>query len=522
MLLSDTSFYQDLVEPSNRLRFLTESMPDFVHDRRRSRPRFVNLKQDIKNDPHGTMVRVKKPFLKHGKKKNYLWKPYPLIDEFMIRDHVSRSVEHRGGIKHFLTTYDDDQPVSWFYLDFDIHASDYDTVEYFSQKEKLFDNVDKMTALSYEHGFDALYTSSPGRLRRFWIKGVEEGIHVQGLHCWLRLSSPLNPAELRPMLNSFVEKHGFDCEHSCTGKHRPIRLGGQLWGDMCEPDPMKMELCPVLLPQIATKRRLNNRNAFNRFALVVNTWDKLEPFDVSLLNPERNEEIRSKPKIRINSASIQISDDVDDGNTFDALWDSKLMTKCLMQFSWNPDVVDDAVDWLAPQFKRMILSKRHSETCSHPAKLDELLRKCYLHGCDSVEATEKSTGFALDDILRIRRTLSVDIQRFPAFAQKKYRMSINDVGKARRFFTLIQEWNGRVFHKNAWECFGRRTQFTRFMKTFPIFIEADPYSMGQSDGEFVRSGNKCRQYAISPALLDEYDQKERQSNTPRSERAVWD
>lgn len=418
-----------------------------------------------------------------------------------LRNSINRKDRSRVRKKWFFATYPDASSVSFFQFDLDRHYSAEMLPDERAEMDHAFRvQVQCIQQMAADVGCDVVFTTSPGDIiGGAWnseTKKWEGGEHIQGLYAWIKLERPVKVAKLREYVAALKEYYGIECESSLNAASRLIRLPGQRFVEIADP-----ENATILHHEEKPSHGLA------RFA---DAWFEAHPAKLKKLfgpawswkDRENEEPVKTVRKTRrtptklvpvrevtvVGSSSGQ---SLDEPNTFLAATSRKICSRITIKYQGQRCYFDKAVQ----EAKHELCSIRPStsKTCSSPSLLDSTVRRWmdwYFSKFNSERCSASSRD--IEDARRIRSSLLLDECFVFRFLDKRVHLRFREEKILSKIFAKMKEWRGRIHCHVLYELAGGRTAWFRLRnKLKGFFVVVDEWKL-----------KKCRQWAWSEAVIN--------------------
>lgn len=450
-------------------------------------------------------------------KNNYSW----------VRHHLF----HKRGGKHkalwLFTTYEDKALVNWIQFDLDRHHAAGATPDEKAEVDHLFrQQVRTLRDIADEQGFDIVWTTSPGDLDPF------DGRHIQGLYAWIKLDRRIRVADLRRFATAFKARHLLEMECCWDSKHRNIRLGGQEFVEIADPETISI-INPVKKQQ---------REALGHFAVA---WQSARPANASCLFDEcvawyeaqqqrETAAAQSEPAVsdtqprstasrnpglpgRVSTrrtrraggyvpASLPTrSALLGEQNTFKAATDARICSLLVRKYRGDRACFEIAVKEGMTELRA--IRPATSKTCGSPTRLRSTVTRWmnwYFKNFRPERCVSKAriTDRDVEDRKRVAYCLGLDRAR--VLRHLKHRnLTYHEKSILSRFLDLAQKWNFRVAVKAIYDgpkaiC-SKPEWFTLVRKIQGILFVIREKQVEEG---------KCRQWAFAPSFVQRLQQTE--------------
>jgi hypothetical protein len=492
----DQTYFSTFLQPANPYRFGTEQ---FAMPRMKKTIRHANSKDDLargyKIGTHGPYAL--KRLDAHGwSNKKQTGTAFNALRNSIIRKDTSKIRK-----KWFFATYSDDSSVSFVQFDLDRHYSSDMLPDERAEMDHAFNQqVQSIKEMAEEVGCDVVFTTSPGDiLGGSWSKETkkwEGGEHVQGLYAWIKLENPVKVSKLREYVQAIKEYYGIECESSVDAKNRLVRLPGQRYVEMADP-----ETATILHEEEKPAHGLA------RFA---DAWFEAKPANLKkLFSPAwswKNQEIKksvktvkSKPVLaktvvpvrNVTVVGASSSQSLDEPNTFLAATSRKICSRITIKYQGQRCYFDKAVQ----EAKQELCSIRPStsKTCSSLSLLESTVRRWmdwYFTKFDSGKCFASSRD--IQDAERFRSSLLLEESFIFRFIEKHVHLHFREKKILSAIFAKMKIWRGRIHCHVLYELAGGRTAWFKIQnKLKGFFVVLDEWEL-----------KKCRQWAWSKTVIN--------------------
>jgi hypothetical protein len=486
----DQTYFESFLKTADRYRFCTEvvSIP-----RQKTTLFAVNTKEEI--------------FAGH--KTDWLGRERPLkrLDSYgwsngketgtpfnAFRNSIHRRDDSKLTKRWFLVTYPEESYVSSFQLDLDLHYDEGMTSFERDEIDHQFkQNVIAIREMAEEVGFDIVWTTSPGNLiGGSWSQENgcwEGGNHVQGLYAWIKLEKPVKVKKLRKYVTALKEFYGIECEASVDVRNHPVRLPGQRYVELVDPETME-----ILHPAEKPAHTLSWFAEAWHAAKPANLKALFEPAvafkkkQSSIVSPRS---FSSKTVKNVHVEGCSSDDALLEKNTFKAATDRRICSRITIKYQGQPVFFDQAVE----EAKLELFSVRpsSSKTCRNP----HLLHATCKRWMDYYFSTFDSSRCLIsrrdkDDVKRFSSSDSLDLAMLVRFLKDRFHLSFRECSIVRSVFEKMQIWKGRIYCKVLYELAGGRRSWLALKKKLQGYLViTDEWEM-----------KKCRQYGWGQRVLD--------------------
>jgi hypothetical protein len=446
--------------------------------------------------------------------KNYSW----------VQHHLSRKKSGNNKAMWIFTTYDDETAVNWMQLDLDRHYAPGMTADEKAEIDFYFhQQVRNLQDVADEQGFDIVWTTSPGDLDPF------DGRHIQGLYAWIRLDRDIRVVDLRRFIAAFMEMNLLDIECCWSTKHRNVRLGGQEFVEVADPETISI-IHPV-------KKR--QREALGHFAVA---WQAARPANAARLfkdalawyraqqqkastapssasasehqaepttggnpglsgrasSPHTRQTRRHAPASLPATAAL-----INEPNTFKSATDALICSLITRKYRGDKSQFETAVQEGMAQLQA--IRPATSKTCGDPHRLRSTVTRWmdwYFKGFrpDRCSSGARLTGRDAEDRKRVEYCLGLDRARI---LRHMNNLTYDEKTIASRFLDLAEKWNYRVAVKAIYDgpnalC-SKPEWFNLLSKIKGILIVVDQKQI---------EDRKCRQWALASWFVQDIKQAE--------------
>lgn len=379
-------------------------------------------------------------------RKNYSW----------IKHHFFRKRSETTTVNWIFSTYDDDAIVNFLQFDFDRHYPTGATPDDKAEIDHLFfQQVQILHEIGDEQGFKIVWTTSPGDIDSFTKK------HVQGLYAWIKLDQHYEVGELRRLFAAFKEYHGLEVECCWDSRHRNIRLAGQEFVELADPETVTI-LHPV-------KKR--QREALGHFAVA---WDESKPANAKRLFDEcvqwaekqtqdESQPAVSKPKVKssaplscppkLRACGPNVGELISEPNTFKAATEAHICSQLAHRYQANSRHFDQAVEQAMTRLKEV--RPTTSRTCSDQNLLRSTVTRWmhwYFDHYDPKKASRRNTITDRDREDRERIDYCRGLNRKQVLRHFRDRgLNYREKGIISRFMDMADKWNFRVAVKAIYD-----------------------------------------------------------------------
>lgn len=513
IVMSD--YLQTFINPAHQTRFLYESI---CYPRVKDFKRQADSAIELGYRCIGRTIGLEKLIYldEHGKARGRLV------------SNIFRKDKHKTTKKWLLTTYEYGINVSFLQIDFDRHGyNKHETLEQRkSADSNFFAEIENLIKIANDLDFDIVWTTSPGDV---CTEGINKGEHIHGIYAWIKFSRSINVRKLREELIPPLKKYyNINSETSFDTKNRPIRIPGQRFVEVCDPNMQ-------LLYPYDDERPQDTANHFNTH------WIDARPVDVDKLfgpaleqasnldNQQKSTKVNTKskeqsvycPPAHIDIQQIKNVKETQkayldyDPKTINKLWSehntfdryikldkapSKIAWKYLAKtksrserWSYFPFAEDE--------FEQHIIktAKPDSETSNNPDMRRKFVNRIMRHFFNTFDHSKSKSQ-------RMMLRLEVDKQRFSYCSeiskskflflmQKKCGFDAEMLKSLSLFFDKMQAYYGRIYYKLAHSIFGGKRGWDRVQKVLihnGMLKHLDRYDMHDS---------KCRQYGWTGAVV---------------------
>lgn len=379
-------------------------------------------------------------------RKNYSW----------IKHHFFRKRSETTTVNWIFSTYDDDAIVNFVQFDFDRHYPTGATPDEKAEIDHLFfQQVQILQEIGDEQGFEIVWTTSPGDIDSFTKK------HIQGLYAWVKLDRHYEVEELRRLVAALKDYHGLEVECCWDSRHRNIRLPGQEFVELADPETVTI-LHPV------EKRQ---REALGHFAIA---WAESKPanaerlFDECVQWVEKQQKADSQPAIskpqvksqasnscprKVRACGASVGELISEPNTFKSATEARICSQLAHQYQGNSRHFDQAVEQAIARLKE--IRPTNSRTCSDQNLLRSTVTRWmrwYFDNYDSKKASRRNMITDRDREDRERIDYCRGLNRKQVFRHLRSRgLNHREKGIISRFLDLAEKWNFRVAVKAIYD-----------------------------------------------------------------------
>ncbi len=450
-------------------------------------------------------------------KNNYSW----------VRHHLF----HKRGGKHkalwLFTTYQDEALVNWMQFDLDRHYEEGATPDekaevdhYFHQQVRILQDI------ADDQGFDIVWTTSPGDLDPF------DGQHIQGLYAWIKLDRHTRVADLRRFVEAFKARNWLEIECCWDTRHRNIRLGGQEFVEVADPDtitiinPVKKQQREALghfATAWATARPANATNLFDECVAWYEAQQRgttAAPSEPAVSETQPGRTVSESPGLpgrvlrrQTQRAGIHVPAALPtraallgEHNTFKAATHARICSLLARKYRGDRASFEIAVQEGMAELRA--IRPASSKTCGSPTRLRSTVTRWlnwYFKGFRQERCVSQAriTDRDIEDRKRVAYCLGLDRARVLRHLKPR-NLTYHEKSILSKFLDLADKWNYRVAVKAIYDspkaiC----TKFEWF--TLVRKLKGILFVVTQAQVE----ERKCRQWAITQSFVQQMEETEK-------------
>ncbi|MCH7686746.1 MAG: hypothetical protein IH899_08710 [Planctomycetes bacterium] len=345
-----------------------------------------------------------------------------------------------------------------------------------------------------EVGFDVVWTTSPGNLiGGSWSRENgcwEGGEHVQGLYAWIKLDKPVQVKKLRGYVTALRDYYGIECESSVDAKNHPVRIPGQRYVEVVDPETLQI-LHPPEKPS-------------DTLAWFAEEWFSAKPASLkALFGPAMSWKRKKQSSIvspRFSSSTsikhvhvegCSTEDALQEKNTFTAATERRICSRIAIKYQGQPAFFDQAVE--EAKLELFAVRPLTSKTCRNSRLLHATCKRWmdwYFSTFDSSRCLVSRRD--KEDTKRFASSDSLDPELIVRFLKSRLHLSSRESSIVRSVFEKMQTWKGRIFCRVLYNLAGGKRFWLALKKKLQGYLVIlDEWQK-----------KKCRQYGWGQRVLD--------------------